>query len=772
MRLPRPFRAAALPLLALLLSASPAAAVDIPLKKGMAAVRSGDFAGAVGHFEKALELEPGNLEALYLLSATYYSAKDFARARRTLDKLLLLDPKNARGRALLASIGAIQAETRAVDAGGTAEVRTGPDPDEIAREAREASRAGERDKAFAAWRKLLSSVPDHFDAHLELAKLEDRYGDRARAIAHFDRLIKLHAARVEIYPALGEFLERQVRAEEAARLVEQYLSWGADRPRMRRLLALLHLKAQNFDKAQLALGEMIAEDPGSVEAHRLLVDLHRAKGDTKRQVDALRTLKTLTHGDPAVIIELSRALEAGGVFDLALKTMGEIPPDMRDAAYFRRLVAIGKRSGEKELVRGAFERILEENPDDRALEIEYVNWLYEIGEPKAALDAVARFLKRDPGNPDLVKRLREVALGSGDDEAAFRALERYITLFPNSFANRKRLTLLAAKLKRKPAVPAPDKTATLPVFTPQEMSAEIALLGGRVREAREALAARLEHEVWGREAAHGARPAMRLCTVRALERIADELFMAKSDADAIVAQRLLLDIFLKEPADGILLFVKLTDPAKVAAAKERPTDPPKELHRVDRIVVVNEGGKPAIARAPYDPLIPPRGFTPPVKLVFDQDEPVTEGVDDYDEGRILERYESYAQLANRIELDRRAMLADILERCDSRVPADILRNAVAIRWRTLVEGVKPAHLPMFETYLTSSVRDELTPELLDEIERTYGLLARIKATANERSADLVFALNQAKGRAEREALLAKFCKEGDPLRALLDLTDE
>lgn len=764
---------AALPLL-LFFSAAGAGAsdVDVPIKKGLSAVRDGDYPTAIAHFEKATELDPANLEALYLLAATRYAAKDFTRARRALDKLLLLDPKNARARALFASIGAIESASKSVDAEGSAEVRVAPDPDERVEAAREWTRQGAKEKAFAAWREILKFWPDHFDAHLELAKLEDRFGDPQRAIAHFDRLIKLYPARVEIYPALEAFLSRNIRAEEASRIVEQYLAWGADRPRMRRVAALTHLKAQRFDPAQLVIGEMIAADPASVDAHRLLADLQRAKGDLKRLVETLKTLKKLTHGDPEVIVELSRALEAGGVFDLALQTMGEIPPDMRDSAYFRRLVALGKRSGEKELVRGAFERILEENPGDRKLELEYVHWLRETGDPRAALDAAGRFLKRDPDSPELVKLLRDVALGAGDDVAAFAALERYVTLFPNSFASRKRLAALAKRLGKTPSVAPPDPKSTLPVFTAAEMSAECALTGERLDAVRGAIKARLDHEALGFEAARGARPELKLCNIRALERIGDEIAMARTDPEAIAGTRALMDFFLKTPADGVMIFLKVTDPAKVAALAEHPADAPRDTFRTERIVVTNEEGKPAIVREAYDPLVPPRGFTPPAKIVYDREEPVAEGVDDYDEARILERYEAYAALAGRIEAERRSILADIVERCGSRVPADIARNVAAIRFRVLAEGVKPAHLPLFERYLASSVRDELPVELLDEIERAYGLLGRIKRMADERSPDLVFALNQAKGRAEREALLAKFCKPGDPLAAFLDLSDE
>jgi len=67
-----------------------------PMTKGILAFRSGEYAQAVTHFEKALKDDASNAEAHFLLARLFWETdlKDAKRAGLELDKALLLDPEN------------------------------------------------------------------------------------------------------------------------------------------------------------------------------------------------------------------------------------------------------------------------------------------------------------------------------------------------------------------------------------------------------------------------------------------------------------------------------------------------------------------------------------------------------------------------------------------------------------------------------------------------------------------------------------------------------
>ena len=53
-----------------------------------------DFSRAVPHLEKASELNPNDLDTLYLLERSYLETKQFQKALSTFDRLQALDPNS------------------------------------------------------------------------------------------------------------------------------------------------------------------------------------------------------------------------------------------------------------------------------------------------------------------------------------------------------------------------------------------------------------------------------------------------------------------------------------------------------------------------------------------------------------------------------------------------------------------------------------------------------------------------------------------------------
>jgi hypothetical protein len=97
---------------ALLLAAMPALAADtnverdyeIALTKGQYAIELQDFAAAIGHLKKAIELKPKDAAARVSLGAAYSRSGDLAAARDALQQAVAVDGSDARARYELALV--------------------------------------------------------------------------------------------------------------------------------------------------------------------------------------------------------------------------------------------------------------------------------------------------------------------------------------------------------------------------------------------------------------------------------------------------------------------------------------------------------------------------------------------------------------------------------------------------------------------------------------------------------------------------------------------
>jgi len=172
---------------------------------GILSAREGNTDEAIGFFQKALEINPDHAVALQNLGNAYRQKKDWDAARKTLEHALALNPEDAEanyglgmvyaqsndtGRAyeyLQKALAARPVYPEALNNLGILYLRTG--------------RAEEAKKSFAV---SIRVAPGFEQAYLNLARVFAIEGDKARARATLEELLKLHPEQAQARNALEE----------------------------------------------------------------------------------------------------------------------------------------------------------------------------------------------------------------------------------------------------------------------------------------------------------------------------------------------------------------------------------------------------------------------------------------------------------------------------------------------------------------------------------------------------------------------------------------
>jgi tetratricopeptide (TPR) repeat protein len=134
--------------------------------RGMAALKTADFAGAIGAFRKGLELAPNDTSLRYWLGAALYASGDADGALRELSDVVRRDPDHAKAHF---SLGAID-------------------------DAR-----GQRAKAIAEYQAAVHADPNLPDSRLRLAEDLRASGRLAASVEQYDAAVRLDPTMVDAW---------------------------------------------------------------------------------------------------------------------------------------------------------------------------------------------------------------------------------------------------------------------------------------------------------------------------------------------------------------------------------------------------------------------------------------------------------------------------------------------------------------------------------------------------------------------------------------------
>jgi tetratricopeptide (TPR) repeat protein len=151
--------------------------------RGMAALKTADFAGAIGAFRKGLELAPNDTSLRYWLGASLYASGDADGAWREFSDVVRRDPDHAKAHF---SLGAID-------------------------DAR-----GQRAKAIAEYQAAVRADPNLPDSRLRLAEDLRTSGQLAASFEQYDAAVKLDPSMVDAWIGGARALLELKRTDKAS----------------------------------------------------------------------------------------------------------------------------------------------------------------------------------------------------------------------------------------------------------------------------------------------------------------------------------------------------------------------------------------------------------------------------------------------------------------------------------------------------------------------------------------------------------------------------
>jgi tetratricopeptide (TPR) repeat protein len=176
---------------------------------GVSALRAGDHDNAVRRFEQAVAIQPDLKEAHAAIGQVAVQRGDFAKALEHGQKLLELEPGNAR--ALLVVYDAYRGLGQEEQAQEVFQQLQSADPATVVeafmRQGQTLFEAGNAAEAVASFEKVIATNPDHARGHYHLALAYASAGDAAKAKEHLQRFVELAPDDPEVESAKAMLAE-------------------------------------------------------------------------------------------------------------------------------------------------------------------------------------------------------------------------------------------------------------------------------------------------------------------------------------------------------------------------------------------------------------------------------------------------------------------------------------------------------------------------------------------------------------------------------------
>lgn len=333
-------------------------------------VRARQFAEATAAADKALALNPGSAEAIYLRGTIAHVRGDLPAALAQYDKALLAAPNHVEAR--VSRAGLLLDQVRLADAG----------------------------KDLAELRKLAPIDPRA--AYLRALVLE-KQGDAAGARAALNEVTAL------LDPVPMEFIRYK--------------------PQLLMLGGLAHFGLNQREKARPYL-EAVQRDQPQSSVSKLLAQIQLGANDVDRAIESLERYLRGNPNDVQAVLLLASAHMSQGRHARAATLMQE-SLRRQDATPLRNALGFSLvGSGKPEAAVAEFERVLKSDPGHVQAGTALAAIYLQGGQPKRALQIAESLLKRRPDHPGVLNIAGEARARAGNAAAAAEAFTRAAQLDP------------------------------------------------------------------------------------------------------------------------------------------------------------------------------------------------------------------------------------------------------------------------------------------------------------------------------------------------------
>jgi len=321
-------------------------------------------------------------------------------------------------------------------------------PEQVLQHAIALHQAGDMEGAIREYRAYLKLRPDSPDARSNLGAALARTGRYAEAITEYQAALKLRPAEPHIQLNLALAFYKEGRISDAAQelaalhaadagnrqvilvLADCWLRMGEDR----KVIDLLTPLDKNQDDLAIAymLGTALLHDK-QIERGQRIIDRILRNGDSAEARLLLGMAKLDALEYPDAIADLKKAVE--------------LDPHLPDLYSY--LGQAQMASGDMTAARAAFEKELEQNPNDFESNVKLAVLLKDDGDYDRAQQLLVRALRVRPGDLRALYQVGSVDLAAGNTDRACATLEQVIKQAPEFLEAHVSLAQAYYRLKRK-----------------------------------------------------------------------------------------------------------------------------------------------------------------------------------------------------------------------------------------------------------------------------------------------------------------------------------
>ncbi len=441
-------------------------------------LKNDDLAGLAKYYEKWLEKNPTDVEAVARLAKNLVAQGRAPDARGWLEKGIVAAPGNKSLRQAL--IDQYAAEQNFTAAAGQYEVLAKNDPGnpDILRDwgrliMRDTAKpeAERKAAAVAIWKKILEKKPTDPVITSQVADLLRGANISDEAIALYKKAIELAPNAAQYREYLGEYYHSLKKSEEALatwrpiadgtnrnsknlnRLAEVFAGFGYRKQAIEAMAEAIKLEGNDFSMRMVmaeflhgdsrnddALKEIdqatkLISNPEEAEAILLAqIKIYQAMEKLGDQIDSLQ--KEIDAGKDATaerLLRLARFYEANRQAEKATETIAKAAE--KDPKSVPVLVAAARMHEAGGNLLAASETNRQLASLDRRFRSEYLQAVAKVeqrlGRRDQAMQAGRDLLAASPGNPEVYKFFAELCFQLGDDEEGFESLRRSVRANPS-----------------------------------------------------------------------------------------------------------------------------------------------------------------------------------------------------------------------------------------------------------------------------------------------------------------------------------------------------
>ncbi len=402
--------------------------------RGLALRRLGRRVEAETALRRAVEIDPGHVDALFNLGAVLEQAGAHQEAAAYLRKAADLDPETPEIRYRLAKLLLKVGESDRGNAELEEFQRIRQRAQQKARiavlmqQAERSMSAGDPDQARQLYQQVIRTNPNHAEAHANLGVAYEALGRGALAEAMFRKATEMRPDYAEAQLNLGLKLAEQGRLQSALERITEAVRLAPDHIPARQGLGMVLTRLGRPREAIPHFERIIQESPPSVDAR---LNLGIALAEAGRTEEALAEFDEAVHLDERslsahynrgrALHDLGRTAEAIEALDRAIDLDGRHVPALHLLGAIERTSGNGGRAVE------LFRRAARLDPGNAMLHYDLGRALAQSGDPEEAVLHWKRALALDPRHKEATYNLAQTLQGV-DPEKAREYLRRFAAL--------------------------------------------------------------------------------------------------------------------------------------------------------------------------------------------------------------------------------------------------------------------------------------------------------------------------------------------------------